>query len=343
MSGWLDLNAWSAVPETAEEPQPAASTKLCPICRREFDAFFVRCPSDQVELTQSSLPVLQSKRFECVKKIGNGTLFEVYEGKHTSGESKVAVKVLRQEFPCEQRNMKNFEREQMVCAVLQHKNICRQLSFGALAEQYALRPYIVNEYLEGIDLASALEKWGKCETEIALKIIEQTSDAFAHAHAMGAVHGDIRPGNVYLTTDESEPVVKIVDFAGSKRIFCGTENEPGAKPNSASTEDALVTAPYTAPELAHATAPTTATDIYALGCLFYELLAGAPPFVADSIYELAFMHERDEPKPLKETKGVPEKLRSVIMRCLAKDPKDRPETPAEIRLALEADTSNRAK
>jgi serine/threonine-protein kinase len=331
MSGWRKLQNWVA-PTLDEEQRKRFETKLCPSCGRQYEAFFVRCPSDQMTLSEIPPPKGRlGKRYECKAKIGAGSLFDVYEGTNTESEEKVVVKVLRREFECDQRAMKHFEQEQMIASALKHEHIAQILAFGALPDQYLLQPFIVTGYLDWINLGEALAQWGACDNKTAPKLMTQICDAFEFAHKMGGVHTDFKPSNVFVSAGKS-PAVKIVDFGVSKRLFGGRED---TRYGAGSTAQSYTSALYTAPEVNKGAAPNALSDIYAVGCVFYELLSGKPPFPGTNAFELAYSHEHDEVPPLPEAVGS-ETFRQTLIKCLAKDPASRLSNISELKPGVTA-------
>lgn len=324
MASWHKSESWVAQPVDEEELK-RLETKSCPSCGREYEGVFVRCPSDQMSLTPIPVPKgTIAKRFECGRKIGVGSLFDVYEGTDSKAELPVVVKALRHDFQCELHDLKRFEQEQMIAAALKHDHIATALAFGALPEQYTLRPFLVAERMTGVSLACGLKEWGKCDPDVAEILMRQICDAFQHAHSMGAVHSDFKPSNVFIQDGGKGPIAKIVDFAVSKRLFPGKESTRyGASASAQSSTSAL----YAAPELSKGASPNPQSDIYAIACVFYELLTGKPPFQGSSAFDLAFQHEKDEPPPVPDNVGNVN-MREAIMKCLAKNPSERPEIGA---------------
>jgi len=331
MSGWENLESWVA-PTLDDEQRKRFETKLCPSCGRQYEGFFVLCPSDQMTLSEVPPPKGPlGKHYECKAQIGAGSLFNVYEGAHNESADKVAIKILRREFECDQRGLKRFEQEQMIASVLKHDHIAHTFSFGAIPDQYVLQPFLVTEFLQSISLADALAQWGACDENIASLLMNQICDAFEFAHKMGAVHSDFKPSNVFISPGKS-PSVKIVDFAVSKRLFGGKDD---TRYGAGATAQSLASASYTAPEVNKGTTPSPVSDIYAIACVFYEMLAGKPPFVGSSPFELAYAHERDEVQPLPETPGR-EQFRHDLMKCLEKDPAKRLSNISELKPSVTA-------
>ena len=131
-----------------------------------------------------------AKTLECKNRIGSGDLFDVYAAAEEGSEQRFVVKVLRREFQCDQKTLKKFEQEQMIASAVQHKNINKVLGFGALPEEYSLRPYIASEFIDGVSLTEAFRSWGQCESGVAASITSQVCAALSAAHELGAVHGD---------------------------------------------------------------------------------------------------------------------------------------------------------
>ena len=270
-----------------------------------------------------------AKKLECKNRIGSGNLFDVYAASEEGSEQRFVVKVLCREFECDQRILKKFEQEQMIASAVQHKNINKVLGFGALPEEYSLRPYIASEFIDGISLAEALRSWGECDSIVAASIASQICAALSAAHELGAVHGDLKPSNIYLIA-EDKGTVKIVDFGVSQRLFCA---EQTSRSNSQGGGLSLQSAMYMAPEVAKGAAVNPGADVYSVGCLLYHLFSGKAPFEGSSALDIAYQHAHDQPLDLPDTCATKD-LRDAIAIAMQKEPESRLKTLADLSLIL---------
>jgi serine/threonine-protein kinase len=225
---------------------------------------------------------------------------------------RVAVKVLGEALAGDGRAAERLRREARSAARLVHPNIARVLDLG---EQDG-RPYLVMELLEGESLAARIARDGAMAPAEAAAVAAAIADALEAAHRAGVVHRDVKPGNVFVTRVGE---VKVLDF--------GIASAAGEA--ALTTGDLLGTAAYLAPERALGRPATPAADVYALGVLVYELLAGRRPFQADSDIELAMAHLNARPEPLDQVAPwVPASLAAACAQAMAKDPSARPPSAA---------------
>ena len=266
-------------------------------------------------------------RFEILGPQARGNMGEVYRARDLETGDTVAVKVIRRRRSGEEvslteadKNAARFEREVRIMKRLSSSNLPRTIAGGLDGD----RPYLAMEFIDGVTLSSLLDENGPFPASWAAAIGAQIARALDVAHKAGVVHRDLKPSNVMLGTDG---LVKVLDF-GVGLIL----DDIDGGPRLTSSDVTVGTARYMAPEQAtqHATV-TGAADLYALGCVLYEMLAGAPPFDGDSMYEVMNRHIEQKPLPVRELRGdVPEALDAVITRLLEKDPADRPGTAAEV-------------
>lgn len=214
----------------------------------------------------------------------------------------VAVKLL---LPRSDQSWEVVRAKAVTVACLQHPNVVTFYDAGMAGD----RAFVVTELVDGPDLAELLdaEPDGRADLALVLEIARQVSGAIRAAHAAGVVHGDIKPGNLLVTLDGT---VKVGDFG----IVRGVPH-PGSPSGLAS---------YLSPEQVRGQLACKASDWYALGCVLYELLAGRPPFVGDSVEEVLDQHLHAAPVPIQAVRpDVESRLATVLMRLLAKDPSRR--------------------
>jgi serine/threonine-protein kinase len=251
-------------------------------------------------------------RYRMGALLGTGGMGEVWAGQDLLLDRAVAVKVLGGALAGDSRAAERLRREARAAARLDHPNIARVLDLG----EHDGRPYLVMELLEGESLAARIDRAGPVPPDEAARIVAAVADALEAAHQAGVVHRDVKPGNVFLC---STGVVKVLDF--------GIASAAGDA--ALTTGDLIGTAAYLAPERALGQRATPAADVYALGVVLYELLAGHRPFEAGSEVELAMAHVNADPPSLRQAApSTPGFLVAACHNALAKDPSDRPPSAA---------------
>jgi serine/threonine-protein kinase len=244
--------------------------------------------------------------------LASGGMGEVWAARDLLLDRAVAVKVLGGAFAGDGRAAERLRREARAAGRLDHPAIARVLDLG----EDGGRPYLVMELLEGESLAERITRAGPMDPAEAARVVVAVAGALEAAHRAGVVHRDVKPGNVFLTSDGG---VKVLDFGIAS----------AAGDSTLTTGDLLGTAAYLAPERALGHRATAAADVYALGVVLYELLAGRRPFEAGSDIELAMAHINAEPVPLAlAAPSAPPSLVATCERAMAKDPAARPRSAA---------------
>jgi len=267
-------------------------------------------------------------KYRIVKRLGSGGMGAVYQARHLETGGDVALKVLHGTALGDESAIRRFRLEAQNAAALRHVNTIRVIDFGVDAGLF----YLVLEYLDGRPLADLLLSEGPLPWRRAVHITRQVLKSLweAHEHEKRIVHRDIKPGNIYVVDLAGEnDHVKVLDF-GISRALDGS---------GASTIGIIGTPFYMAPELWRGEPIDARTDLYALGCVVYQMLAGHPPFVpppsaTESLYPLLSMHLHEPPPPLASV--APELPRSIcawVDSLLAKEPSRR---PASARTALDS-------
>jgi serine/threonine-protein kinase len=261
-----------------------------------------------------------SGRYELGRAVGNGGMGEVYEAYDQKLSRRVAVKCLKPGFGG--THHERFVREVRHAAAFIHPNVVTVFDVGDDEGS----PYFVMELVDGHTLAAELKEKGRLTTEEAVRIADGVLAGLAAAHARDLVHRDVKPANVLLGADGG---VKLADFGIAKAVH-------DAAPSLTAVNDIIGTPTYLAPEQAGGEPTGPATDLYAVGVLLYEMLAGEPPFRGDSPMATALAH-RDAPVPplVDKRPDVPNRLARAIERALEKDPTRRYHDADEMRAALD--------
>jgi serine/threonine-protein kinase len=267
---------------------------------------------------------LLGDRYRLDRRIAIGGMGEVWRAEDTVLSRTVAVKVLKSELTQERTFLERFRTEARTTASLQANGIANVFDYGEVATGKDLPvAYLVMEYVDGEPLSAQLARDGRLPAVRVLEIVRQAALALAEAHRVGMVHRDVKPGN--LLVRRSDGAVKITDF--------GIARAADAVPL---TQNGMVvgTAQYFSPEQAEGRVVGPPSDVYSLGVVAYECLAGRLPFLADSPVTVAMMQIRDAPPPLPP--DVPGPVQALVMRTLAKDPRQRFADGGELAEAVRA-------
>jgi len=285
--------------------------RVCESCRSRFKDGATVCPLDGGRLLELPDPLIGrtiSGRYTIVQKIGAGGMGTVYRGRHDVFEREIAVKFLAPELAHDQVSRTRFLREARAANRIQHEHIIEVNDFGETDDGLV---YLVMEYLDGQPLSRAIAA-GRMALTRFVPIAIQLASALARAHEFDIVHRDIKPDNIYLIDRDDEPdFVKVLDF--------GIAHMKGDLRLTA-TGTVFGTPEYIAPEQARGAPLTPSVDLYALGCVFFEMLTGRLPF-RGSTPDLVVQHIRaTPPKPSSLVPELPPLVDDILLRLLAKDP-----------------------
>ncbi len=276
-------------------------------------------------------------QYKILERLGRGRMAGVYKAVHQLGQV-VAIKVLPPSRGKDPHMLARFQREAKLAVRLKHPNVVRSFQIG----KYKGLHYLVMEYLEGETLDVVLQRRKKLPANEAIRLVHQTLQGLQHIHEQGLVHRDLKPANLMVTPpaakNDSDTTVhatlKILDI-GLGRVL----NEESEADEALTTEGVLLGTPdYLAPEQARDPRATDIrADIYSVGCVFYHLLTGQPPFPDTNVLSQMVRHATETPRPLRElVPGIPDGLQQVMSAMLAKDPAQRFSTPEKAAAALEA-------
>jgi len=251
--------------------------------------------------------------------LGRGAMGVVTECMHIALNERVAIKLLRQDVMSDRGAVERFLREAQAAVKLKSEYVARVSDTGTFENG---TPYMVMEYLDGQDLGARIKQQGRLPIASAIELMLQAAEALSEAHALGIVHRDVKPTNLFVTLrpDRTE-LIKVLDFGISKAPM-------GDDLHLTNTQALLGTPAYMSPEqMRSARLVDGRTDIWSLGTVMYELIEGRRPFEAESFSEMCVTVSVDDPRPM--TVAPPE-LQRVILRCLAKNPEQRYSSMADL-------------
>ncbi len=277
-------------------------------------------------LTEAELKARQLGQYQLVEKIGEGGMGTVYKAHHALLRRETALKLLTPD-KADPIAIQRFEREVRLTCRLMHPNTIQIFDYGHTPEGIF---YYAMEYLDGLNLAEFVEAYGPQPEGRVINLLIQICESLAEAHASGLVHRDIKPANVFVTDRGGVPdMVKVLDF-GLVRPLASADN---IVLDAADTEILAGTPSYMSPEAVENAASTDArSDLYSVGAVGYYLLTGQVVFDGETIAELCRKRLEEKPVPPSTRIGRPicPHLEDLIMRCLERDPKDRPQSAHEL-------------
>src|SRR5689334_7210834 len=262
-------------------------------------------------------------RYRLTHRLGRGGMAEVFAAEDVRLGRTVAVKLLRPDLAEDPVSKARFTREAQSVAGLNHHAVVAVYDSGEDRVGPSVVPYIVMELVEGRTIRELLISAEAPGPDQALIIVSGVLEALAYSHQHGIVHRDIKPANVIITETGA---VKVMDFGIARALH-------GASTTMTQTGMVMGTPQYLSPEQALGKAVDHRSDLYATGCLLYELLALRPPFVGETPLSVVYQHVQDVPVPPSQTSGgaSPPELDGLVMRSLAKEPDDRFQTAEEMR------------
>src|SRR5213595_1065675 len=260
-------------------------------------------------------------RYELEELVGSGGMSSVYRAHDKLLERTVALKILHEQFTRDDDYVERFRREARAVAQLAHPNIVTVIDRG---EQDG-RQFIVFEYIDGMNLKELMAEEGPLSPREAIELALQVARGLSFAHDQGLVHRDVKPQNVILDADGR---AKVTDFGIAHAVDVDGMTITGT---------IMGTSNYIAPEQARGQPVDEQTDVYSLGCVLYELLAGRPPYVGDNFVTVAMQHVNDPIPSISDVRpDVPPRLDMAIERAMAKHHEDRFASMADFAAELEA-------
>ncbi|MFH0962649.1 MAG: bifunctional serine/threonine-protein kinase/formylglycine-generating enzyme family protein [Planctomycetota bacterium] len=301
--------------------------KYCPVCARSLDDSRTQCPFDNVQLLDRDPMVgrIAGTKYEILARLGRGGMGVVYKARHIFMDRFVALKVVHPKLTRNQRYLDMLRQEALAVAKFSHPNAVTLHDFGFMEDGTTF--YMVMEYLRGRSLRRIESKLGRLLPDRALKIVRQVLMAVAAAHRVGIVHLDIKPENIMLLRRGGDPdFAKVLDFGIARFVDKPQDEEEKVRRQSLSSRalKILGTAKYMSPEQIRDEKVDGRSDIYSVGIVLYEMLAGEHPFEAEGKVEIMKKHLRAKAKPLRKAgKGgvrLSQELEQVIFRAIEKSP-----------------------
>jgi predicted ATPase/tRNA A-37 threonylcarbamoyl transferase component Bud32 len=305
--------------------------RRCPTCERLYADEHTVCPDDGTALPPGDplIGLVLDGKYRIDGVVGEGGMGTVYRSTQLNLHRPVAVKVIRGDFLEDSVATARFKREALAVAQVKHPHIVTVLDFGVTAEAGA---YLVLEYLDGCTLRERIDCEGALPLPIAVALMRQVCSAVHMAHTAGIVHRDLKPENIFLEGTAAAPSAKVLDFGVAKVHGRKGAVAHGGAPKSLTISGVFVGTPtYMSPEQCEGHDLDARSDVYALGCVFYEMITGRPPFAARSLIALLNKHVSDPPVPPGAlVPGLPHDIEFAVMRALAKLPEERHQSAAEL-------------
>lgn len=283
-------------------------------------------------MAASPVPIGQTfaGKYRVDRVLGEGGMGVVVAAYHTELEQPVAIKFLLDDLQGSAEGAERFRREARAAAKIQSDHVVRVLDVGVLDSG---ERYMVMEYLDGHDLAEELAARGQLPVGVAAGYLLEALDAVGHAHAVGIVHRDLKPANLFLARrPDGRTRIKVLDFGISKTFGAASSAELSLTKTSAWIGSPL----YMSPEqMQSARDVDHRADIWSLGAILYEMIAGRPPYLADSLPQLCNLLLTRDPEPITDlVPGVPLELADAIHRCLARNLDERMRSTADLARVL---------
>jgi serine/threonine protein kinase/predicted Zn-dependent protease len=259
-------------------------------------------------------------RYQIIEELGKGGMGKVYKVLDQEVNARVALKLIKPEISTDIETIERFRNELKTARDIAHKNVCRMYDLGKEAGSY----FITMEYVSGEDLKSMIRMSGQLSVRTAISVAKQVCEGLAEAHRLGVVHRDLKPSNIMIDKDGT---VRIMDFGIARSLRVKGITGAGV---------IIGTPEYMSPEQIEGKEVDQRSDIYSLGIILYEMLAGCVPFEGDTPLTVAVKHKSEMPKsPREHNVQISEDLSRLVLRCLEKDKEKRYQSAVELRSELE--------
>lgn len=317
---------------TSSEEEHIAVAKVCPQCGGEYETGDRFCPKDGAPLRPKVTgdPMIGrviADRYLILARLGEGGMGRVYAAEHVKMNRQCAIKVMNPQLLNDAESTTRFAREASNAARILHPNVAAVFDYGESDRTV----YLVMEYVDGESLSKVLEREGALDPRRAIDIGRQIADGLTAAHELGIVHRDLKPDNVIIATKrDGREIAKVVDFGIAKAV--------SDLPQDALTRSGLVigTPEYMSPEQLLGDPVDARTDIYALGCMLYQMLTGTQPFSADTREQMIRRRLNEPPPHVQATlPEIPRRLDTLLAHMLARSPNERLSSAAEVSASLD--------
>jgi tRNA A-37 threonylcarbamoyl transferase component Bud32 len=275
---------------------------------------------------------LQMGKFRILERIATGGMGAVYKARDSESDRIVALKILSPELATKPRMIERFRLEALHGRKLRHPNVVTLYESGEINGIH----YLALEFVEGIDLQAYILQKGQLDIDQSRLIIIQATQAIAHLHQQGVIHRDIKPSNFLIRYKDGQPLIKLIDLGLARHRDDDEECRVTRAGSTVGTVD------YIAPEQArNSGSADVRSDIYSLGCTWYHMLTGQPPFTEGSLLERLYQHVEADPPDIRTLNPeVPELVVKIIKRMMAKEPSERYQTPAGLLRELQGTDPN---
>jgi serine/threonine-protein kinase len=306
--------------------------KVCPVCGKEYSDTQSLCPIDAAALqaaNDSLVGQTLAGKYSIEELIKSGGMGSVYRGKHVLMDKTVAIKVLRPSLAVDNVVVARFSREAKAASRISHPHAVSVTDFGESENGVV---FLVMEYLDGQTLKDIIRNEGPLPLARALEIVRQVSGALDAAHQQGVVHRDLKSDNIMLSETNGGDWAKVLDFGIAK-----IQEPEGTRDHDITAPNLVIGTPqYMSPEQCSQTGPIDArSDVYSLGVILYEMLAGRVPFTGESPTVIMMKQVQDTPPSILTARpDLPKAIGGIVERALAKKPADRFQTAGELFEAL---------
>jgi serine/threonine-protein kinase len=306
--------------------------KACPVCGKEYSDTTTLCPIDAAVLERKDDPLVGQTlagKYSIEKLIKRGGMGSVYVGKHVLMDKTVAIKVLRPSLAVDNDVVARFSREAKAASRISHPHAVSVTDFGE--DEHGV-VFLVMEYLDGRTLKEAIKMDGPMAMDRVVEIVRQVSGALDVAHQQGVVHRDLKSDNIMLVRHDGAEWAKVLDFGIAK-----IQQPEGARDIDITAANLVIGTPqYMSPEQCSQSGPIDArSDVYSLGIIIFEMLAGHVPFTGESPTVIMMKQVQDAPPSIRDARPqLPVAIETVIDRALAKKPADRFASAGELSHAL---------
>jgi serine/threonine protein kinase len=306
--------------------------KICPVCGKQYSDTSTLCPIDAVVLERTEDPLIGqslAEKYLIEKLIKTGGMGSVYLGKHVLMDKRVAIKVLRPSLAVDNDVVARFSREAKAASRISHPHAVTVTDFG---EDEKGVVFLVMEYLDGRTLKDVIRSDGPMAVSRVTEIVRQVAGALDAAHEQGVVHRDLKSDNIMLVRHDGGDWAKVLDFGIAK-----IQQPEGVRDIDITAANLVIGTPqYMSPEQCSQSSPIDArSDIYSLGVIVYEMLAGRVPFTGESPTVIMMKQVQDDPPSIRDARPeLPAGIEKAITRALAKQPSDRFQTAGDFAQAL---------